>query len=481
MCVYAQRHAWVKKPRRQRPSARSGRGTMASQQPRRLRASISCNDDGSKGRRHLWLAELAATLGAMSYGLSVGYSSPALPDMRQRLHFTADQSSWFGSLLNIGALVGGLTGGQSIRYLGRRYTLLATAAVHTAGWVLIAAGSAPWALLLGRTLTGVATGAVALTVPVFVSEVSPKNMRGLLDTVCTMAITFGILAAYVMGKWLHYNILAAACIVPAVAMAAILPTLAGSPRWLLQMGREESALSALQFYRGQDVTEEFNAMRQGVAAVAGAKSSLTLAQLSLPGVYKPFLYTLAALFLQQFSGIVVMLFYTHDIFAAAGTSLSAPDSAIIVGAAQVVCVGLATRLTDRVGRRPLMLFSLAVSCASLAALGSFYHFKRTLGPGFVGLSPLPSILMGEMLPMHVKGPATSLLIAFYFACGTVIAKEYGDMLRAFGDDGLYWFFASFMAAGFLFVAVFLPETKGKTLEEIAHIFGSGSSLPGSGS
>ncbi|XP_077525451.1 facilitated trehalose transporter Tret1-like isoform X2 [Amblyomma americanum] len=463
---------------------------------RRWRWTSGSVNEESQGRRHLIVAEVAAVLGAMSYGLSVGYSAPALPDMRKRMHFTDDESGWFGSLLNIGALVGGLIGGQSIRYLGRRYTLVASAAIHITGWVLIATGFAPWMLLLGRVLTGLATGAVALTVPVFVSEVSPKEIRGLLDTICTMAITFGILMAYVMGKWLPYELLAAASIVPAVAMAIILPLLAGSPRWLLQVGRHGSALRALQFYRGPDVAQEFEAMHQAVTMAANAESSLTVAELMRPWVYKPFLCTLGALFLQQFSGIVVMLFYTQDIFAAAGTSLSAADSAIIVGAAQVLFVGLATRLTDRLGRRPLLLFSLAVSSISLIILGCFYHFKRTLGPSFVhsygwlplfslclyflgfsvGLSPLPSILMGEMLPLRVKGLATSMLICFYFTCGTIIAKEYNDMLSAFGEDGVYWFFASFMVVGFLVVAAFLPETKGKTLEEIEEMFGAGSRL-----
>lgn len=449
----------------------------------------SCDED-SNGRMHLFLAEFAAMLAAASYGLSVGYSSPALPDMRQRMHLTEGESSWFGSLLNIGALVGGLLGGQSIRYLGRRYTLFLTAIFHVAGWILIASGSAVWMLLLGRTLTGLATGAVAVTVPVFISEVSPKEVRGLLDTVCTMAITFGILMAYVMGKWLRYDQLAEACIFPPVLMAFILPMLAGSPRWLLQVGRQDSALRALQFYRGPDVAVEFGAMHEAVTA--DLESPLTLAELGRPWVYKPFLYTLGAFLLQQFSGIVVMLFYTQDIFATAGTGLSAADSTIVVGAVQVVCVGLATQLTDRLGRRPLMLFSTAVSGISLVVLGCFYHFKHTLGPSFVhsygwlplfslclyflgfsmGLSPLPSILMGEMLPLRVKGVATGLLIFFYFSCGTLIAKEYNDMLVSVGEAGVYWFYAGFMAAGFLLVAAFLPETKGKTLEEIGEIFGS---------
>lgn len=232
--------------------------------------------------------------------------------------------------------------------------------------------------------------------------------------------------------------------------------------------------------------EEYESMK------ANALSSVRFSprELRLPHIYKPLLFCMCALVLQQFSGIVIVLFYTQDIFSAAGLALSAPDSAIVIGAVNLLCVGMSALFVDCLGRRILLLFSLAVSGVSLIVLGVFNHFKIVYGSGFVdsygwvpltslciyalgfsvGLSPLPSVLMGEMLPLRIRSLAAGALICLAFSCGSLIAKEYHDMLVFFGEDGIYWFYASFMVVGFVIVAILFPETKGKTLEEIETIF-----------
>ncbi|CAN7940779.1 unnamed protein product, partial [Ixodes hexagonus] len=440
------------------------------------------------GQRRLLVAVTAAMLASMSYGLAVGYSSPALPDIRQRMGLSDDQSDWFGSLLNIGGLFGALAGGQLIKLIGRKDTLLSATSFNVAGWLCIIAGPVPGVLFLGRIVEGFSMGMRSLTVSVFVSEISPKDIRGLLSATCTLSFTLGVLLSNIMGKWLGYDSLAAACMIPAVLMALTLPWLADSPRWLLQVHRVEAASQALQFYRGPDVDEEFEAMKANVVNAGQFRMS----ELKQPYIYKPFLCALLALFLQQFSGIAVLLLYTRDIFVMSGWSLSAADSSIIVNAVPVASVGAAVVLTDRLGRRILMLFSLAVSGLSLATVGGFYHFKQIRDDasfaesfgwlplaslcmfflGFsVGLRPLPPILMGEMLPLRIRSFAAGILMCLFFACATVTAKEYHDMLAFFGQDGLFWFYGSVMAAGFILVMVLLPETKGKTLEEIEQLFG----------
>lgn len=445
------------------------------------------------GHRRLLVAVAAAMMATMSFGLCVGYSSPALPDMRKRLGWSDDQSDWFGSLLNIGGLFGALAGGQLIKSIGRKFTLLLSAVVNVAGWLCIISGAVPGVLFFGRVLTGVFIGMTSITAPVFVSEVSPKDIRGLLNVMCSMAYTVGVLMAYVMGKWLHYDWLAAASMVPVVLMALILPWLADSPRWLFQVSRDEAGLRALHFYGRSDADEEYKAMR----ANAAATEKFRLSELKQPHIFKPFMVTLLALFLQQFSGIAVLLLYAYDIFAMAGWTLSAADSSIIVGTVPLVGVGLAVVLTDRLGRRALLLFSLAVSAVSLATLGAFYHLKQIKEASFVesfgwlplaslcvffigfsvGLRPLPPILMGEMLPLRIKGFATSILMFVFFACATFTTKEYHPMMMFFGQGGIYWFYASFMAVGFVLVMLFLPETKGKTLEDIEKTFGKNQDPP----
>ncbi|KAG0432366.1 hypothetical protein HPB47_020946 [Ixodes persulcatus] len=199
-----------------------------------------------------------------------------------------------------------------------------------------------------------------------------------------------------------------------------------------------------------------------------------MSELKLPYLYKPLLCTLLVLFLQQFSGVAVLLLYTRDIFVMSGWTLSAADSSIIMNAVPVLSVGAAAVLTDRLGRRILLLVSLAMSGLSLAAsfgwlpLASLCVFFF----GFsVGLRPLAYLLMGEMLPLRIRSFAAGTLMCFFYACATLTTKEYHDMLTFFGQDGLFWFYGSIMAAGFVVVMVLLPETKGKSLEEIEQLFG----------
>ncbi|EEC15128.1 sugar transporter, putative, partial [Ixodes scapularis] len=221
-----------------------------------------------------------------------------------------------------------------------------------------------------------------------------------------------------------------------------MPEVAESPRWLFQSGRSEEAMRSLQFYEGDGAKESFE-MLQSHSSVPEAFS---LAAFKLPYVYKPFLCVLLGMFLQQFSGISIVLFYTQDIFETAGSTIASADSAIIVGMVQVACGVLATLLIDRLGRKILLLFSCSVSCLSLVTLGAFYHLKDS-------------------------GFATGISTAFNFGCGALILREYHSTMYLLGNDGLYWFYGANMALGFLLVLLFIPETKGKTLEEIEVSFG----------
>lgn len=452
------------------------------------RSALTASDvHGRQGRVRLYLAVSSACMAALSFGLTLGYSSPALPDIRRRMPFSDSQGDWFGSLVTIGALFGGLAGGQLVNRIGRKDTILFAALGFVLGFLLIEMLPNPGVMFAGRALTGFSTGITALVVPVFVSEVSPAHIRGILNTVCTIAVTSGVLLAYILGKWLDYRWLATACMIPTVINVLTMPKVAESPRWLLQAGRSEEAMKSLQFYEGDDAKESFETLQ----STSSVSESFSLADFKLPYVYKPFLCVLLGMYLQQFSGISIMLFYTQDIFETAGSTIESADSAIIVGVVQVACGLLATLLIDRLGRKMLLSFSCVVSCLSLVALGAFYNLKDSLGPSFVaaygwlpllalcaymlgyslGLGPLPWMLMGEMLPPKVKGFATGVSTAFNFGCGALIAREYHSMIYLFGNDGLYWFYASNMSVGFVLVQLFIPETKGKTLEEIEVLFG----------
>uniref|UniRef100_A0A6B0VB77 Putative glucose transporter n=1 Tax=Ixodes ricinus TaxID=34613 RepID=A0A6B0VB77_IXORI len=463
-----------------------------SQIPSVQRPGVHEAGDIVGSRRHLYLTVAAVYMASLSFGFTCTYSSPALPDIRKNIDFTDDDTGWFGSLVTLGAVFGGLVGGQLVNWLGRKGTLLFSTTLFTSGYLFIIFGPTTILLFVGRFLTGVGIGMVALAVPVFISEICPANVRGLLNAGSNMVVTIGNLIVFVLGKWLDYKWLAFCCLAPSLIMAASLPWCKESPRWLLQKGRRKAATVALQFYVGTEIEKELETLEASIINV----EAFSLRDLTLPHVYRPFLCTLLPMFMQQFSAICIILFFANDIFAATGTSMSPEDCTIIVGVIQVAVLLAATLLIDRLGRKVLLLLSSAVTSLSLVLLGLCFHFKKARGDEFLesygwlplavlcvyfvgfsmGLGPLPWVILGEMLPLRVKGLATGICTAFGFSCGFVVVKEYHNMQEFMGTDGTYWMFGAVIAACFFAVLFFVPETKGKSLEEIERLFKKTSSF-----
>ncbi|XP_077563108.1 facilitated trehalose transporter Tret1-like [Haemaphysalis longicornis] len=441
------------------------------------------------GRRRLYLAVAATYAVTLSTGLTCGYSSPALPDIRRTLNITEDDAAWFGSLVLPGGIIVGLLSGQLLGLIGRRGTLISAAAWFTSGWLCLAFGYSTPLLLAGRFLTGGGMAAASLASTVFVSEVAPANLRGLLNTGCNFSLSLGILLIYVLGKWLVYNWLAAACLVPAlISGAAFLFYVRESPQWLLQKGRRKEAIAAMQFYRGPRIENEFGALETASANFPG----LSLADVGQPYIYKPFLCSLLPLFMQQASAINILIFYSQDVFEQAGASMAPEDCTMIVGGVLTTIFLVATLLADRAGRKLLFVISSAVAVAGLVALGLCFHYKEVHGQEFLanygwlpllsiavyftgyslGLGPLPFVFVGELIPLRAKGIASGLCTASLYTFGFLATHWYTDLQHALGTAGTYWMYASILAVAFVFFVLFVPETKGKSLEEIEQLFGT---------
>ncbi|XP_075749188.1 facilitated trehalose transporter Tret1 isoform X2 [Rhipicephalus microplus] len=458
-------------------------------------AEVQWGGDVSKvaaSRCRLAICVAAAYLAMMSVGLMCAYSSPALPDIRKRFNLTNDEVSWFGSLVLPGAVLGGLIEGQLVNLIGRQKTMVTVALWFVSGWLcIILAPSTPW-LMVGRFLTGGGMGTAAPATSVYLSEVSPARMRGLLNTGCNLLFSVGILLGYVMGKWLHYTWLAVACLAPAfVCGVAFAFYVQESPRWLILKGRRVQALEALKFYQGPHVGEEFSSLERG----ASDMPALTLAEMRKPHIYKPFLYSLLPMFMQQAAAVNVVLFYAKDIFDEAGTSLESHNCSIIMGGISVVTFAVATVLADRTGRKKLIIVSAVITMIGLGLLGLYFHSKSMHGEEFskengwfpvlaialyavghsLGLGPLPFVIMGELIPLKAKGVASSVCTAFLFATGFLFVKEHFDIQSFLGEAGAYWLYGALVLVVFVPFVVYVPETKSKTLEEIEKLFGDSDS------
>jgi hypothetical protein len=217
--------------------------------------------------------------------------------------------------------------------------------------------------------------------------------------------------------------------------------------------------------------------------------SVSFKDLMVGQVLKPTAVSMMLMLLQQVGGINAVLFYAVDIFKGAGTGMDENLSAIIIAAVQVVFVGVSTLLVERLGRKLLLVVSELGMALSLLALGVYFYIKendeeKAAAIGWLPLTslvvyiitynlamgPLPWTMMGELLPPHVKSVTSSLATAFCWGLGFFIAKFFKDMLFAFTAAGCYWIFSACSFAGFIYCLLVVPETKGKSLEEIQRHF-----------
>ncbi|XP_065288239.1 solute carrier family 2, facilitated glucose transporter member 8-like [Dermacentor albipictus] len=458
-------------------------------------ALVAAPDDvgtEAEARMRLYLTVAITYLASLSFGLSVGYSSPALPSIREAMEFSETDSDWFGALVMLGAAIGGLSGGRQVNTIGRRNTLIASSLWFMFGWLCLAVATPKAALFVGRLLTGVGTGTVALAVSVFISEISPANYRGLLSTGANCVLGCGVLLVFVLGKYLGFWLLAVCCLLPAAAMSVLLFSCPESPRWLLKHNRRDSAARALRFYFGPGAASELTILEAAVSRKGGAAAAaFSLRDMASPRVYRSFLCVLLTMTMQQLSAISLIITFTQDIFEQAGTTISPENSAIIVAFIQVVMVGVATFLADRLGRKILVLFSSAVSSVCLGALGLYFYYKSNGGDNFtetygwlpltslciyfvgysVGLGPLPWVILGEMIPLKARAFATGTCTAIVFTEGFAVIISYNGMRAALGMAGTFWLFGAALAISFVLFLLFVPETGGKSLEDIEKLFG----------
>lgn len=452
-------------------------------------------EEGPKGFELFYVAAASAWLGSVGMGTNLGYSSPAIPSLKQNttdggLNVDDNEESWIGSLMTVGALTGGLVAGYLVDSMGRKLSIMLSSLGFIAGWVLIATAGTVVVLCLGRVVTGFFTGLISLAVPVYVSEISRPEVRGTLGTGIQLSVTIGILGVYVFGKFLGWRALAFLCMTVPAAMGVLMIFMVESPRWLMQKGKRDDALKSLQFLYSPNSDHEGmrNQIEQNIKM--SPTESFKMNELNQPFIYKPILIGLFLMFAQQMSGINAVMFYAVGIFQSAASSIPAEDCMVVIGIVQVVATLGATMMMDKGGRRVLLLTSCALLALSLGILGGFFYVQEKNGVEAVesigwlplvclsvfiigfscGMGPIPWLMMGELLPSRVRGFATGMCTGFNWTMAFIVTKNFGWMKEALRPYGAYWFFCAVMVLSFFVVVVSLPETKGKTLEEIEAAF-----------
>uniref|UniRef100_T1JMS1 Major facilitator superfamily (MFS) profile domain-containing protein n=1 Tax=Strigamia maritima TaxID=126957 RepID=T1JMS1_STRMM len=323
--------------------------------------------------KNQFIAAFIASIAPICAGLIIGYSSPAGPDMDKpgrRFHLEEQEKSWFSSIVNIGALFGGLLAGILVDYFGRKLGFLITCFPYVIGWLFIVYAQSVWVLYLGRIITGVCVGLTCLNTSVYVTEIASPQIRGVLGSFFQLFINTGILIAYALGAYVPWTYLATfSAIIPLILMISM-SFMPETPVWLLRSGNIEGARQSLQFFRGEDynIEGEIDDMQREKQN----EVKLSLKELLNPVIFKPLLIIEMEMLLQQFSGINAVVFNIKSIFEAAKSSLGANEQSVIVACFMVVASIVASFFMDRAGRRILLLICNIAMSISLFLLGMFF-------------------------------------------------------------------------------------------------------------
>ncbi|XP_059044940.1 facilitated trehalose transporter Tret1-like [Achroia grisella] len=425
------------------------------------------------------------SLFSLIVGFSSGYTSPALTNINGTFNITIEEKSWVGGLMPLAALVGGISGGPLIEYLGRRMVITGTAIPFFIGWMLIANAYTVSMVLVGRALGGICVGIVSLAFPVYLGEVLQPEVRGALGLLPTAFGNTGILLAYIVGSYLDWSNLAffgAALPIPFFLLMLLTPE---TPCWYVTKGRVEDARKTLQWLRGKNTNidkemRDLTRLQADSNLVRGNVFGQLFNKRFIPAV----LISLGLMVFQQFSGINAVIFYAETIFQMSGSSIDKNLSSIIIGLVNFISTFIATALIDRLGRKILLYISSISMIITLITLGSYCYVKVTgvdvtaygwlplaclviYVLGFsIGFGPIPWLMLGEILPSKIRSTAAALATGLNWTCAFIVTKTFHSISQAIDMHGTLWMFAVICLIGLFFVIFFVPETRGKSLEEI---------------
>jgi len=451
-------------------------------------ASIDRRKGSSGATLYVTMIAGVAALGGLLFGFDTGVIAGAILFIVPDFHLGPAAQGLVVSAVTFGALFGAVAAGTFADTIGRRWTNIAAGIGFIAGSALSALAPNAEILIASRAIIGLAIGLASVAAPMYLAELAPARHRGRLVSLFQLAITVGILSSYIVDRALApqqaWRWMLGLAFIPGTLLVLGMIPMPESPRWLLKKGAEEAARRGLSLVRSPDeIDAEMREIQEDLAHNRPAEWS----ELLMPGLRPALMVGVGLAVFQQVTGINTIIYYAPEIFQKAGLNqaTTALAATIGIGAVNVLSTLIAIWLVDKVGRKPLLLVGLIGMILSLVAVGIAQQFGSGIGVnahwlapitvGFIGLyivcfafslGPIVWLMISEIFPNRARAQAAAVSTAANWMANFLVSLSF-PMLTVLMGPSLCFVYAAMGVAAIIFIIAYVPETKGKSLEEIS--------------
>uniref|UniRef100_A0A7G3AKB0 Putative facilitated trehalose transporter tret1-2 n=1 Tax=Lutzomyia longipalpis TaxID=7200 RepID=A0A7G3AKB0_LUTLO len=447
------------------------------------------------------LAAFISNIGTINTGFAFGFSAVVIPQLKAPdsvLPIDESQASWVASLSSASTPVGCILSGYLMDRWGRKKTLIVTEVPLILGWLMIAFATDIYMIYIGRLLVGLGSGMVGAPARVYTSEVTQPHLRGMLTALASIGISLGVLIQYTLGSFVRWQVLAGvSTIVPILALGLMI-FMPETPNFLIGKQKPEKATKSLAKLRGStyDVEGEVDQL-QNFANKNHTNVKMTtketLAAIMSPSALKPFGILFLYFMMYQFSGVNTITFYAVEIFQDSGTQMDKNMCTIVLGVVRLAFTIIACIALRRCGRRPLTFIS-GIGCGvSMIGLGVYLYYKyqwdhadppiEPVNTWFpvacifvftitctLGFLVVPWVMIGELYPQKVRGIIGGMTTCSAHIFVFIVVKTYPFLASVLYQHGTFMLYGCISLTGCIFFYKCLPETKGKSLQEIEDYF-----------
>ena len=441
--------------------------------------------------KYVYQCTFVAAVGGLLFGYDTAVVAGAIGFIQQKYDLSAAMTGWVASCALVGCMVGAMFAGALSDKLGRKKVLMISGfafAISSLGIMLPL--SLSWFIVF-RFIGGIGIGIASMLAPMYISEIAPAGIRGRLISIYQLGIVIGILLIYFVNAAIAglydeaWNIeqgwrwMFGSGLLPSIVFIALLLIVPESPRWLAQENRWTEA---------EDILTKVNGKQQAREELVTIRESLNMQQISFWQLIKPGLRTALIIgvvlsILSQVTGINVIMYYAPEIFKATGDgSSSALMQTVLVGGINTLMTIVAIKYVDKWGRKKLLLLGAAGMAVCLALIGLAFYTNSTEGywvlAGIlayisffaISLGPLTFVVVAEIFPTHIRGRAMSVAVFFLWLSVYVVSQTFPMLLESIGSAYTFWIYMVMSVITFFFVWMLVPETKGKSLEEIEQLW-----------